>query len=144
MQTNLEAERRRRLLTEASEFASEAIREFDPMNHPLGPVAHDLAARLDDEISETNRPRRIFLSNAGANKPLVRQFYEALAVAGFEPWIDAADMVAGDRLHRPVQAGLSKSCAAVFFFQLENTRVGQACVCQFRSSRPRHIYNKQY
>jgi len=58
---------------------------------------------------------RIFLSHAGADKPMARRFMSALRSVGLDPWLDEENMPAGTPLHRGLSQGLKESCAAVFF-----------------------------
>src|SRR5262249_23753400 len=57
----------------------------------------------------------IFLSHKGADKPLVRDYWQLLKNMGFDPWLDEDAMVAGTELERGILQGFEKSCAAVFF-----------------------------
>jgi hypothetical protein len=61
------------------------------------------------------RKRKIFLSHAGVNKRLVRQYFRVLKEIGFDPWLDEEDLRAGDKLERGIRQGFEESCAAVFF-----------------------------
>lgn len=60
-------------------------------------------------------PMKIFLSHKGADKPLVREFKQTLALLGFDPWLDEDAMQAGAELERSLLKGFHDSCAAVFF-----------------------------
>ncbi len=60
-------------------------------------------------------PKKIFLSHKNCDKPLVREYFEALKEIGFKPWLDEDEMVAGSPLERALIAGMKDSCAAVFF-----------------------------
>jgi hypothetical protein len=62
-----------------------------------------------------NRSRKIFLSHKGCDKPLIRQFGNALRTMGFDPWLDEDALVAGENLERGLLRGFKDSCAAVFF-----------------------------
>lgn len=64
---------------------------------------------------EQSMPKKLFLSHKGINKPLVRDYFNALKSIGFEPWIDEDAMVAGLPLERALLEGMKESCAAVFF-----------------------------
>jgi hypothetical protein len=57
----------------------------------------------------------IFLSHKGADKPLVRDFYETLLSLGYHVWLDEDALSAGAELERGLLEGFKKSCAAVFF-----------------------------
>ena len=48
---------------------------------------------------------RVFLSHKGANKQIVRLYYDALAAAGFNPWLDEKDMPAGTKIDRGILRG---------------------------------------
>lgn len=58
---------------------------------------------------------KVFLSHKGADKPLVRQYKETLALLGFDVWLDEDSMPAGTALHRGILQGFKDSCAAIFF-----------------------------
>lgn len=58
---------------------------------------------------------RIFLSHRGLDKPIVKQYRDALEAAGFRPWMDVTDIQTGAHLERTLQQGMASSCAAVFF-----------------------------
>jgi len=103
------------LLHRAVGHAERSAKELAPMQHPLGDVARELQEDLQREAILAARPKRVFLSHAGADKPLVRRVHRALSVVGYEPWLDDEDMVAGTRLFGGIKAGLAASCAAVFF-----------------------------
>lgn len=62
-----------------------------------------------------NDETRIFLSHKWANKEMVRRYHAALRQVGFSPWLDEEAIVAGETLHRALDAGMERSCAAVFF-----------------------------
>ncbi|MBT2286832.1 toll/interleukin-1 receptor domain-containing protein [Paenibacillus polymyxa] len=72
----------------------------------------------EDEIRE-KAPKKVFLSHKGANKPLVRKYYQLLKELGFDPWIDEEDMPAGVQLMRSIRQGFKQSCAVVFFITPE-------------------------
>jgi hypothetical protein len=63
----------------------------------------------------TAKETKIFLSHKNENKALVRTYYDALKLVGFDPWMDESDMVAGSNLHRELLQGFEESCAVVFF-----------------------------
>ncbi|MGW8753720.1 toll/interleukin-1 receptor domain-containing protein [Bacillus wiedmannii] len=67
------------------------------------------------EEIEIYAPKKIFLSHKGADKPLVREYFDLLKELGFEPWLDVDAMVAGTNLNRGIDQGFQESCAAVFF-----------------------------
>jgi hypothetical protein len=58
---------------------------------------------------------RIFLSHKGANKAIVTPYYSALSAAGFAPWLDTHDMLAGTNADRGIKKGFKESCAVIFF-----------------------------
>jgi len=72
-----------------------------------------------DEGGEEMLNKRIFLSHKSVNKTLVRRFRDALIECGFQPWLDADEMRAGDVPLRAIHRGLEKSCPAVFFITPE-------------------------
>lgn len=67
------------------------------------------------DMTEVNRPKRIFLSHKSSDKPLVREYRDILKALGFEPWMDEDDIKAGDKIHRSLYQGIKESCAAIFF-----------------------------
>ncbi|OCA86160.1 toll/interleukin-1 receptor domain-containing protein [Bacillus sp. FJAT-27986] len=64
---------------------------------------------------EVNAPKKIFLSHKGADKPLVREYFQLLKELGFDPWLDEDAMAAGTKLNRGIYQGFKESCAAIFF-----------------------------
>jgi TIR domain len=62
---------------------------------------------------------RIFLSHKSTNKPIVREYYDALKAAGFDPWMDEKEMPAGSVIDRKMKKGFQDSCAVVFFITPE-------------------------
>ncbi|MBU8724237.1 MULTISPECIES: toll/interleukin-1 receptor domain-containing protein [Bacillus] len=64
---------------------------------------------------EINSPKKIFLSHKGADKPLVREYFQILKELGFDPWLDEDAMAAGTKLNRGIYQGFKESCAAIFF-----------------------------
>ena len=67
----------------------------------------------DDYILDKNS--KIFLSHKGADKPLVKRYFDTLRLLGFDPWIDDDAMPAGTELHRGILQGFKDSCGAAFF-----------------------------
>ncbi|WP_103664462.1 toll/interleukin-1 receptor domain-containing protein [Gracilimonas amylolytica] len=91
------------------------------LTHRLGDVA-DLAspeARMQQAVPLNRIPKKnkikVFLSHKSVDKPLVKRFYNALKVSGFDPWLDEPNMAAGTNLERELLKGFEESCAAVFF-----------------------------
>jgi hypothetical protein len=70
-------------------------------------LAHEAAMGL--------APMKIFLSHKGVDKPYVREVKSALALLGFDPWLDEDAMTAGADLERALLQGFKDSCAAIFF-----------------------------
>lgn len=70
---------------------------------------------VSKEEIEMERPKKIFLSHAGVDKPVVQEFEETLTILGFDPWLDEDAMTAGVPLERGILKGFEDSCAAVFF-----------------------------
>jgi hypothetical protein len=58
---------------------------------------------------------KIFLSHKNENKELVRRYFSALKLIGFDPWLDESSLVAGSNLERELLRGFEESCAVVFF-----------------------------
>lgn len=67
-----------------------------------------------EEIMES-KPKKIFLSHKGIDKPIVRDYKKTLEILGYEPWLDEDSLVAGKELERGLLQGFKESCAAVFF-----------------------------
>lgn len=70
---------------------------------------------ITPDMIQQQMPKKIFLSHKGINKPLVRQFSNALQILGLSPWLDEDAMNAGTDLERGLLSGFEDSCAAVFF-----------------------------
>jgi hypothetical protein len=58
---------------------------------PVSPVIDTPAQPLGD----SSRALRVFLCHASADKPAVRELYQRLRAAGFEPWLDEEDLLPG-------------------------------------------------
>jgi hypothetical protein len=43
----------------------------------------------------TNRPLRVFLCHASADKPAVRELYEKLTARGIDAWLDEKKLLPG-------------------------------------------------
>jgi hypothetical protein len=82
-------------------------------DHPYQTSALTLTVYKADYMLDQST--QIFLSHKGADKPMVRRFFSTLDALGFHPWLDEDAMPAGTKLHRGIQEGFKKSCAAVFF-----------------------------
>lgn len=67
------------------------------------------------EEYEMSRPKKIFLSHKGVDKPYVREYFKTLKLLGFDPWLDEDAMTAGVPLDRSILSGMEDSIAAVFF-----------------------------
>ncbi|MEF7660153.1 toll/interleukin-1 receptor domain-containing protein [Bacillus thuringiensis] len=74
---------------------------------------------ITKEEIESTFPQKIFLSHKGANKPMVRKYFDLLKGLGFEPWMDEKNLVNGDALERGLLKGMKESCACVFFITPE-------------------------
>jgi hypothetical protein len=61
------------------------------------------------------KPKDIFLSHKGIDKPFVREIANTLRAISFSPWLDEDRMPAGTNLERGIRKGFEDSCAAVFF-----------------------------
>lgn len=59
--------------------------------------------------------KKVFLSHKGVDKVFVREFKDALALMGYDPWIDEDAMPAGTSLERGLLKGMQESCGVVFF-----------------------------
>jgi len=109
-------------------FRSLIVHPFtDELSHRLGkaadlatPEARDLQAVPLNRIP-SQREIKIFLSHKSTDKPIVRRYHEALKQAGFTPWLDESELMAGTSLERGILQGFEESCAAVFFIT-ENFR----------------------
>lgn len=89
----------------------------DRMRHQAdiaNPAIRELAGVPLDRIPGDDEDT-IFLSHRSTDKELVRPYYKLLQELGFKPWLDEADMKAGDTLHREIAYGFDRSCAVVFF-----------------------------
>ena len=58
---------------------------------------------------------RIFLSHASEDKPQVREVSDRLKAAGFEPWMDEQDILAGELFDDAIEAAL-ETCEFVLVF----------------------------
>jgi len=103
-------------------FLSLIVRPFaEDLSHRVGEAANMATpeARAVQAVPYSRIPSpkevRIFLSHKSEDKPLVLRYYDALKVAGFDPWLDKPEMPAGSNLERAVLRGIEESCAAVFF-----------------------------
>jgi hypothetical protein len=102
------------------------------INLVLRPLADMLADKIRDEVEMANPAVRelagvpldripaegetvIFLSHKSIDKDIVRPYYHLLKELGLEPWLDEADLKAGDTLHREIADAFDHSCAVVFF-----------------------------
>jgi hypothetical protein len=103
----IEPEIEHRLSSAAVAFKREQVTEFD------FETLISFKVYRDEFMSMV--PMKIFLSHQGADKPLVRGFYETLKALGFDPWLDEAAMPTGTKLERGLKQGFKDSCAAVFF-----------------------------
>ena len=83
-----------------------------PGQERLGPFLEFSFYR--DEIMNDAK-KRIFLSHKGADKALIRRYWQILKTIGFDPWLDTDAMAAGVELERGLLSGFEQSCAAVFF-----------------------------
>lgn len=98
----------------------------------IRPFAEELSRRIREAAAMTNPDMRdlagvplpripsesevgVFLSHKWVNKDRVRRYHRVLEDLGYGPWLDEEEVVAGDVLHRALEAGMEKSCAAVFF-----------------------------
>ena len=64
---------------------------------------------------EAEKPKDIFLSHKGIDKPFVKNIRDTLREIGFSTWLDEDRMPAGTPLERAIYRGMVDSCAAVFF-----------------------------
>ncbi len=70
---------------------------------------------LNTRKAMADKPRKVFLSHKGTDKPLVRAFKQTLELLRYEPWLDEDAMVAGVPLERSILQGMKESCGVVFF-----------------------------
>ncbi len=87
---------------------------LEEVTNMTSPEERDLQAVPLSRIPKSNETK-IFLSHKSVDKPLVKNYYNALKEIGFSPWLDEADMPAGSNLERELLRGFQESCAAVFF-----------------------------
>jgi hypothetical protein len=93
----------------------EAANAYAKVRHHLVEEQQELASEVRATLERIRRPRRIFLSHAGIDKPRVRQFASVLTQIGFSPWLDERELAGGAPLERGLAEGFAESCAAVFF-----------------------------
>ncbi len=55
----------------------------------------------------------VFISHASQDKPFARRLSDAVADMGLNPWLDEADMVAGDDLPASISAALAEAVAVI-------------------------------
>jgi hypothetical protein len=101
--------------TEARRAASLSLEQYQKRQDPWASFPRAIHERLTRRLETAMRPRKVFLSHAGADKPMVRRFKLALDDLGFDPWLDEDAMAAGANLERALLQGFKDSCAAVFF-----------------------------
>lgn len=70
---------------------------------------------LTEEIAKSLDQPRIFLSHASSDKAVVRQFAEDLHHAGTRPWLDEAELKAGDSLREVIAEALKGSDVVLVF-----------------------------
>ena len=95
-------------------FADELSRRIREAAAMSNPDMRDLAGVPLPRIPSENE-LGVFLSHKWVNKDRVRRYHRVLEDLGYKPWLDEEEVVAGDVLHRALEAGMENSCAAVFF-----------------------------
>lgn len=99
----------------ANTACNESIRCYEKVDHPASKTPQLMSIEIERKLMMAERPRKIFLSHSGDDKPLVREFKNTLEQLRFEPWLDEDAMEAGVKLERGLLKGFKDSCAAVFF-----------------------------
>lgn len=64
-------------------------------------------------MSETQRPLKVFLCHARADKQKVRELYRYLRKRGIQPWLDAEDLVGGQNWREEIPKAIKASDAIV-------------------------------
>ena len=72
-------------------------------------------SNLTQEIAKSLDQPRIFLSHASSDKALVRQFASDLHDAGIRPWLDEAEINAGDSIRETISSALKASDVVLIF-----------------------------
>ncbi|MEV0296246.1 toll/interleukin-1 receptor domain-containing protein [Nocardia sp. NPDC050710] len=79
--------------------------------------------------AETERSgHRLFLAHSSADRPIVRELFQLLALDGFEPWLDEDSLLVGQNSDHGVREAIRYSDAMVVFLSsngLENDYVNQ-------------------
>jgi TIR domain len=78
-------------------------------------MVNHLRSDLTREIAKSLDQPRIFLSHASADKAVVRQFADDLHYAGTRPWLDEAEINAGDSLREVISSALKASDVVLIF-----------------------------
>jgi hypothetical protein len=104
------------LALEGAEGAlQQALARYITSGHHLAGEVEERLQGVRRELERMKKPKKIFLSHAGIDKPRVRRFASLLETLGFEPWLDDDALPAGALLERGLEQGMKGSCAAVFF-----------------------------
>ena len=56
---------------------------------------------------------KVFLCHASENKPVVKDLYDDLVAAGYEPWLDSKVLLPGMNWDREIKLGLEASDAVI-------------------------------
>lgn len=64
-------------------------------------------------MAESKGKLKVFLCHASENKPIVKQLYDDLVVAGYEPWLDSEVLLPGMDWDREIKIGLEASDAVI-------------------------------
>lgn len=76
-------------------------------------------------VSETKRKLSVFLCHASDDKPAVRQLYQKLRKASFDPWLDEEKLLPGQDWHQEIRKAVKTSdIIIVCFSQKSNNKSG--------------------
>ena len=66
--------------------------------------------------NETERKLKVFLCHASDDKPAVRQLYQKLKKAGFDPWLDEEKLLPGQDWNQEIRKAVKASDIIIVFF----------------------------
>jgi len=64
-------------------------------------------------MAEDKERLKVFLCHASENKPIVKNLYDDLVLAGYEPWLDSEVLLPGMDWDREIKLGLEASDAVI-------------------------------
>lgn len=71
-------------------------------------------------MPEQQRPLKVFLCHASADKPKVKEYYRALNRRGFQPWLDEIDLLPGQDWQFEIPQAIETSDAIIIFLSKES------------------------